>query len=91
MWMGIFALIAFAIVGSAAWFFATMTAATNRQANHPAEPREPGEIRYGRTRLGTWTVTVVQADGNPRLLYAIDEEEAHRKGEQLLAQVVADT
>lgn len=90
LWMGIFALIGFAIIGCAAWFFSTMSARDNREANLPRPPLEPGEVTYTPTKLGTWAVSVVQANGRIRQVYAMDEEEAHRKGEQLAAQVRAD-
>ena len=90
LWMGIFSLVGFAIIGCAVWFFSTMSARDNREANLPRPPAEPGEVTYTPTKLGTWAVTVVQANGRTRQVYALDEEEAHRKGEQLAAQIRAD-
>lgn len=87
MWMGMFALIAFAIIGCAAWLFSTMSSQANREANRPQPPREPGEVTYTPTKLGTWAVTVVQADGRTRQLYALSEDEAHRRGEELAARI----
>lgn len=90
LWMGIFSLIGFAIIGSAVWFFSTMSARDNHAANVPRPPAEPGEVTYTPTKLGTWAVTVVQANGRTRQVYAMNEEEAHRKGEQLAAQARSD-
>ncbi|HEY3684839.1 MAG TPA: hypothetical protein VGL93_17530 [Streptosporangiaceae bacterium] len=91
LWMGIFSLIGFVIVGCAVWLFSTMSAQRNREANLPREPAVPGEVTYTPTKLGTWAVTVVQANGRTRQVYALDEDEAHRKGEQLAEQARADT
>jgi hypothetical protein len=91
LWMGIFTLIGFAIVGFAVWLFSTMAAQRNREANLPRTPAEPGEVTYTPTKLGTWAVTVVQANGRTRQVYALDEDEAHRKGEQLAEQARAET
>jgi len=90
LWMGIFSLIGFAIIGAAVWFFSTMSAWDNRAHNMPRPPAEPGEVTYTQTKLGTWAVTVVQANGRTRQVYAMDEAEAHRKGEQLAEQARAD-
>ena len=86
LWMGIFSLIGFAIIGGAVWLFSTMSSENNLEANRPRPPAEPGEVTYTPTKLGTWAVTVVQANGRTRQVYALDEEEAHRKGDQLSAQ-----
>lgn len=86
MWMGIFALIGFAIIAGAAWLFSTMSARDNREANRPRPRAEPGEVTYTPTKLGTWAVTVVQADGRTRQVYALSEDEAHRRGEEMAAR-----
>lgn len=89
MWMGIFSLIGFVIVGFAVWLFSTMSAQNNREANLGRPAAEPGEVTYTPTKLGTWAVTVVQANGRTRQVYAMTEDEAHQKGEQLAAQARA--